>query len=381
MARPTRLGAAAATANVVPIGAGGSAETLVESYKRLAEVFHHVLAEQSVDALLDRIAGTLADLMPYDALHVYEADEEHGELIPVLARSQWYEEEIMGSRPKFGEGLTGWAVESRTPVWTNRAHLDPRVVNVPGTPVEPEALITIPLVARGQLKGALNIYRLGEDAVFFEHEFELAKWFGDAAALAMDNAHVRMRLEHLAQTDSLTGLFNHRYFHERLRTELTRASRFRDSIAVLMLDLDDFKPFNDTYGHPQGDKLLRGVAGILRGTTRDRLDLVARYGGEEFVVLLPCTPAAGATVTGERLVRDVSGDARDAVGVAETIRRMMAENLFEGFPSRDEVHVTVSVGIATFPDHAGSAFELVVNADKALYLAKRMGKNCVRVFD
>ena len=132
MARPTRGGAAAASANVVPIGAGGSAETLVESYKRLAEVFHHVLSEQSVDALLDRIAGTLADLMPYDALHVYEADEEHGELIPVLARSQWYEEEIMGSRPKFGEGLTGWAVENRTPVWTNRAHLDPRVVNVPG---------------------------------------------------------------------------------------------------------------------------------------------------------------------------------------------------------------------------------------------------------
>ena len=89
-----------------------------------------MLSEQNVDALLDRIADTLADLMPYDALHVYEADEEHGELIPVLARSQWYEEEIMGSRPKFGEGLTGWAVESRTPVWTNRAHLDPRVVNV-----------------------------------------------------------------------------------------------------------------------------------------------------------------------------------------------------------------------------------------------------------
>ena len=102
MARPIRGGAAAASANVVPIGAGGSAETLVESYKRLAEVFHHVLSEQSVDALLDRIAGTLADLMPYDALHVYEADEEHGELVPVLARSQWYEEEIMGSRPSSG---------------------------------------------------------------------------------------------------------------------------------------------------------------------------------------------------------------------------------------------------------------------------------------
>ena len=103
-----------------------------------------------------------------------------------------------------------------------------------------------------------------------------------------------------------------------------------------------------------------------------------RYGGEAFAVLLPSTPAAGATATGERLARNVSGDARDAVGVAETIRRMMAESLLEGYASRDEAYVTVSVGVAIFPEHAGSAFELVVNADKALYLAKRMGKDCVR---
>ena len=111
----------------------------------------------------------------------------------------------MNSRALFGEGITGWAVENRRPVWTNRAHLDPRVQNVPGTPIEPEALITVPLIARGALKGALNIYRIGEDAAFYEHEFELAKWFGDAAALAIDNAQVKARLEHLAQTDSLTG--------------------------------------------------------------------------------------------------------------------------------------------------------------------------------
>ena len=87
----------------------------------------------------------------------------------------------------------------------------------------------MPLIARGALKGALNIYRIGEDATFYEHEFELAKWFGDAAALALDNAQIRARLEHLAQTDSLTGLYNHRFFHERLRSELTLASRSRDS--------------------------------------------------------------------------------------------------------------------------------------------------------
>ena len=126
-------------------------ESLVESYRRLAEVFHHVLSEQALDALLVRIADTLGELVPYEALHVYEADESRRELIPVLARSQAYEEEIMSDRPRFGEGITGWAVQNRKPVWANQAHLDPRVVNIPGTPVEPEALITIPLIARGAL--------------------------------------------------------------------------------------------------------------------------------------------------------------------------------------------------------------------------------------
>ena len=251
--------AAAAAHSVDPVApANGNAngngrpEALVESYRRLAEVFHEVLSEQSLDALLERIAVTLGDLMPYEALHIYEADEDRRVLVPLKARSQVYEEEIMRSRPRFGEGITGWAVENRRPVWTNRAHLDPRAVTVPGTPVEPEAMISIPLIARGALKGALNIYRIGEDAEFAEPEFHLARSFGDAAALALDNAQIRARLEHLAQTDSLTSLYNHRYFHERLRAELTRASRSHDTVAVLMFDLDDFKRVNDVYGHGVG---------------------------------------------------------------------------------------------------------------------------------
>ena len=231
------------------------------------------MSEQSLDALLDRIAVTLADLMPYEALHIYEADEARRELVPVLARSPEYEEEIMNDRPKFDEGLTGWAVTQRTPVWTNEAHLDPRVAVIPGTPNEPEAMIVVPLIARGALKGALNIYRLGANAAFAEHEFELAKWFGDAAALALDNAQIRARLEHLAQTDSLTGLYNHRFFHDRLRSELTRASRSHDSVAVLMFDLDDFKRVNDVYGHGAGDQLL---VQLSRARARDRARLGCR---------------------------------------------------------------------------------------------------------
>ena len=93
---------------------------------------------------------------------------------------------------------------------------------IPGTPVEPEALISIPLVARSQIKGVFNLYRAGVDVEFTDDEFELAKRFADAAALAIDNAQIRARLEHQAQTDSLTGLFNHRSFHEHLRTRCRR---------------------------------------------------------------------------------------------------------------------------------------------------------------
>src|SRR5438105_13987551 len=241
---------------------------LVESYRRLADVFHAVLAEQSLDALLDRIADALADLVPHDSITIYEADESQRILTPVLARDKWADK-LLADRCPFGVGLTGWGVEHREPVRVNQAHLDPRVSTVAGTPAdEPEALITIPLIARDSIKGALNIYRLGEHASFSDDEFELAQRFGDAAALALDNAQIRARLEHQAQTDPLTGLFNHRTFHERLRAALTNASRSHDSVSVLMLDIDDFKRVNDVYGHGSGDEILRSLAEALRSTVR-----------------------------------------------------------------------------------------------------------------
>jgi diguanylate cyclase (GGDEF)-like protein len=338
-----------------PATSGGRPEALVESYRRLAEVFHDVLSEQEPEALLDRIADTLGELMPYDALHIYEADEERRQLVPVLARSE-YRDEIMRSRAAFGEGITGWAVQHRCPVWTNSAQLDPRAQTVPGTPVEPEALISVPLIARGRTKGALNIYRLG-DGKFFDHEFELAKWFGDAAALALDNAEIRARLEREAQTDSLTGLHNHRYFHERLRSELARAVRSHDSVAVLMFDIDDFKRVNDIHGHAEGDRMLIQLGTIARETVRGS-DVVCRLGGEEFAVIMS------------------SCDAGDALGLASRLTERLRETDFEA-----AADVTVSIGIAQGPDHTANPRELVQFAEAAMMTAKARGKNTVVLFD
>ncbi len=327
-----------------------------EPYRRLAEIFHDVLSEQSLDALLDRIADTLAELIPYEDVHIYEADEAKRELTPVLARSKWADE-VMSETFSYGEGITGWAVEQREAVLSNKAHLDPRVRFVPGTPVEPEALIAVPLIARGQLKGTLNIYRVGEDVAFSDEEFLLAKRFGDAAALAIDNAHIRARLEHQAETDALTGLYNHRAFHDRLRLALMRASAEHRTVALVMLDLDDFKKVNDVYGHGIGDQFLYQVADVLRSSVRTT-DVVCRVGGEEFAVILP------------------SGDVRSSMALAERIGEELGK-----LEAEAAGRLTVSTGVAVGPDHAANPRELVACAEAAMMTAKARGKGLIVPFD
>jgi len=330
---------------------------LVESYRRLADVFHDVLAEQSLDALLDRIADALADLVPHDSLTIYKADEPRRMLNPVWARDKWADK-ILADKCPFGVGLTGWGVEHREPVRVNQAHLDPRTSTVAGTPDdEPEAMVTIPLIARGSIKGALNIYRLGEQASFDDDEFELAKRFGDAAALALDNAQIRVRLEHQAQTDPLTGLYNHRAFHERLRQALANASRSHESVSVLMLDIDDFKRVNDVYGHGSGDEILRGLADTLKDAVRTS-DVVYRLGGEEFAIVINSRASHSAERLAHRLVERVESAEFDPAG-----------------------RITISVGLARGPEHAMNPRELVACAEAAMMTAKARGKNQIVLYD
>ena len=341
---------------------GGARDTrealaLFDSYRRLADVFHEVLSEQSLDALLKRIADTLGELIPHDDLAVYEADETTSQLWGVFARGHYAEEVIADEPFGFGQGITGWAVANREPVLANRADLDPRVRFVEGTPPDPESLIAVPLIARGSIKGALNIYRVGL-AEFSEEEFRLAVRFGDAAALALDNAHARASLELQAQTDPLTGLWNHRSFHERLRNETVRVSTEQaSSVALLMLDLDDFKRVNDIYGHAVGDQVLAELATQLRAVVRETDD-VCRTGGEEFAIIVR------------------AGDLEAAHALAERVARQVAEaNFYQAGP------VTLSIGIAIGPEHAANPRELIACAEIAMMTAKARGKSRIVVFD
>jgi diguanylate cyclase (GGDEF)-like protein len=169
----------------------------------------------------------------------------------------------------------------------------------------------------------------------------------------------RAELERLSVTDELTGLANRRRLTAELDRELRRSDRHGHPFAILMLDVDRFKHFNDTFGHPAGDAVLQRLANTLRECVRD-VDTVARYGGEEFMVILPETPAA------------------EAARVAERIRARTEKDRFTPVGGSVELSVTVSVGYAVFPEHAGTPDALIEAADQALYRSKKSGRNRVR---
>ena len=163
-------------------------------------------------------------------------------------------------------------------------------------------------------------------------------------------------VEDLATIDALTGLYNHRVFQGTLSSEIQRAGRYDEPLSLILLDIDHFKQFNDRYGHQLGDVVLRDVATVARRSVRTT-DIAARYGGEEFAILLPNTSAGEAAAMAERLRANIEQ------------HRVPHENLL--------LKVTISAGVATFPEHAASPNSLVAEADAALYRSKGAGRNMV----
>lgn len=226
------------------------------------------------------------------------------------------------------------------------------------------SLIVIPVVLFDQNVGSFLLRAARKHSPFTLRDISFCEIVAKAAANALERAQLfediqkaNERLERLAVTDGLTGVYNHRYFRDRLEDELARARRYNLPLSCMILDVDNFKRVNDTYGHLQGDTVLRGIAECTLSAVR-KSDVVARYGGEEFVVLMPQTGLEGAQAQGERIRKQIEGWP------------------FEGFPEKHEI--TVSVGVAVFhPENIADSEALIRVADTALYRAKAAGKNRV----
>jgi diguanylate cyclase (GGDEF)-like protein len=333
----------------------GSRRADASALEALVDAAAGILAADSLSDTLGRIAHHLAELLDYDELSVYEVDRAGAMLVPVFALGA-YADEVMADTFPVTEGVTGWVVSNRCTRNVARADQDPIVAVVEGTEMEPESLVSVPLLVEDRVVAVLNVYRIGVDKTFSEAEVAQVERFATMAALAFDSARQRDTLREQARTDGLTGLLNHRACHERLGEEIGLAGALDRPLSVVVLDIDHFKTVNDAYGHAEGDKVLVAAAGKLRSAVREA-DVVARLGGEEFALILPGV------------------DGTDAAHAAERARAAIAEVAVGG------AALSCSAGVAAYPDDARDAVRLLELADGALYWAKRSGRDQSRRYD
>jgi diguanylate cyclase (GGDEF)-like protein len=211
--------------------------------------------------------------------------------------------------------------------------------------------MNIPLVSFGQTLGVLALHSETRDA-FRETDLQSLESVADICATSIQNAHYVERVKQLAYLDGLTGIFNRRFLELRIMEEIERARRYGTGMSVIMADIDHFKRLNDEFGHLLGDEVLRQVSSVFHEQVR-KIDVVCRYGGEEFAILLSQT------------------NAEQALTVAEKLRKIVQGWQFPGVPRT----VTISAGVAAYPDHGTTRDDLIRAADSGLYAAKQAGRN------
>ena len=259
-----------------------------------------------------------------------------------------------------GQGVSGWVASRGKQVVIHDLDKAPNVLNVESLPARIRSFVAMPMRVHNTVVGVLHVSH-ADPNIFSPDDIALLAIIAGQAAVTIERTEELHNLETLAITDGLTRTYNHRYFQMRLEDELKRCKRYRLPLSMLIIDVDHFKAINDQYGHASGDAVLRDMGTLLRQCMRDT-EIVARWGGEEFGVLLPQTSAEQAYIAAERL--RVSVETRDFRSV-------------DGQPIR----VTISLGLAGYPVNGAAHSELIEAADRALYAAKRGGRNRVGTGD
>lgn len=324
-------------------------------FKSLAELSHRLSRTLDLSEMLSALMRVSRALADHDAAVVLLSDPETGGL-RVMAAGGEIGESVAGEPVSLEGTLAGWVITEKQ--YLSLPDLSERSRNTPvlGKRLDPPAMNSVllhPLPLPPPAQGAL-VFFARERQAFSPYVVRASGILADLAAVSLHNAFLYREMEKRAVSDGLTGLYNHRWFQERLSEEVERSGRLGSQLALLLLDLDHFKKINDTYGHPVGDQVLTAVAQTIRVSLR-KVDAAARYGGEEFVVLLLGTGEKGARLFADRL------------------RSKVSRLRFSG--GSKEFRVTVSVGIAVYPGDSRTREGLIELADQALYEAKRAGRN------
>ncbi|HPZ08931.1 MAG TPA: sensor domain-containing diguanylate cyclase [Candidatus Eremiobacteraeota bacterium] len=247
------------------------------------------------------------------------------------------------------ETIVGWVASEK------KSHLIPDTESqtIPPPMIRYErSEMAVPLLSKDECIGVIYV---GEQKsnTYTQDDLNLLSTLANQAAISVTNAQLYEKTHNMATTDGLTGLYTHRYFQEKIEEEIQKAQRYKTTMAMIMVDTDHFKEYNDSYGHPEGDQLLKEICKLLKSYVRDT-DIVCRYGGDEFSLIL------------------VEADKKTAINTAERIRQAIQLRL-----NQREVKITASIGVASYPEDATNKIELIKKADSAVYEAKNGGRNKV----
>ena len=327
------------------------AQAHLHAITTLQSVSQAILSSLELQQVFQTVIQLLQDTFGYSYVSIYllEGDVLH------LAAQVGYPNELTINDIPAARGITGRSVRTKQVQFVQDVTINPDFLRAA---LEVESEICVPLLKEDKVFGVLNV-EAAPGHPLSENDAGILTALAGPITIAIENARLHAEVKSMALTDGLTGLLNRRGFDQALKYEIDRANRYHYPLALVMIDMDFFKEFNDQWGHPAGDKQLKEVATLLRAGIRAS-DFVARYGGDEFSLILPHTPKSVAFALANRL-------------------RAAAE---QSNPDRSDgsapaAGYTFSIGVATFPEDGGSEAELLLAADQAELTAKRLGKNCV----
>lgn len=320
----------------------------------LADITKSIVSILDKEKLLNILLDKSLELTNAEQGSLMLLDHATSELVVEARRSV---DDVVHEKMRFkkGEGISGMVLE-RGSLLVEDIEKDPRIRQVNRPRYRTKSFVSVPIKIEDRLLGVLNLSCKIKGGVFNADDLNLIESFINNSVIAIERSILYKETEDLQKlsiTDHLTGIYNRRYLNQRLSEEITRYNRYKNPFSFMMLDLDKFKEYNDTFGHVAGDNLLKKLAHVMDKALRT-IDIAARFGGDEFVSILPQTPKTDAIQISNRL--------KEKIDIA-----LREHNI--------EMPLSFSMGLATFPDDASSIMELIEKTDQALYLAKKGGGN------
>ncbi len=337
---------------------GALARNLRAEKRKLEKVLGIDLRMRSIrklNDLVDFIVEKSTEILEAEKCSLMLLDPDANEL-SIRGAKGLDDEIIRRSRVKVGTSIAGMVAEENCPILVRDIESNVRFSRQNRPSYQTKSFMSAPIKVHNRVIGVVNLAdkRSDQEQVFSETDLNILCTIVHLASVAIENADFVQQLTHLSMTDPLTGIYNHRYFVASLDREIHRANRYGKPLCLFMIDVDNFKTYNDAYGHLEGDYLLKTVAGILKSNLRV-VDIVCRYAGDEFVVILPET------------------DSAEAVTAAEKIKKAIEHAILKQ-------KVTISIGIAQYASPNMNKYDFILKADTALFQAKKQGKNAIRSF-